>query len=371
VGVSLVWSALFAAPTGAATCESLTGLALAHTTITAARVVTSGRFVVPQRGPRLFHGYDTLPAFCRVEGISRPSPDSAIGFEVWLPVSGWNGRYMGAGNGTFGGTINYDRLAEAVNAGYAAASTDTGHRSAATSDVKWASGHPERIVDFNERAIHETAERSKAIVRAFYGAGPTRSYFNSCSNGGRQAIVEALRYPEDYDGILAGAPAFNFGRDLARRERLPFADESVPALNAFHDRGGKLILFHGANDGPRETIAFYERLLATLGHKVTDEFARLYVVPEMGHCSGGPVPEFGVRLVPHADPAHSLTAAVEQWVERGVAPGAIVATKYTVDEQPASGIVRTRPLCPYPSEAIWSGTGSRDEAASYACNARR
>ncbi len=277
---------------------------------------------------------------------------------------------MAAGNGAFGGTINYDRLAEAVSAGYAGSSTDTGHRSKSTSEVAWASGHPERVVDFNDRAIHETAERSKAIIRAFYGDGPSRSYFNSCSNGGRQAIVEAVRYPADYDGILAGAPAFNFGRDLARQEHAPYVDDSVPALKAFHDRGGKLMLFHGALDRPSETIAFYDRLRSPLGRQTADAFVRLYVVPEMGHCGGGPVPEFGARLVPRADPQHSLSAALEHWVEHGVAPDAIIAAKYHVDEDPSSGVVRTRPLCPYPTEAVWSGQGSGDDAANYVCSSK-
>jgi hypothetical protein len=374
--ITVVVSASLTIPTRAhaATCESLAGLTLANTTIGSARVVAAGAFVVPRdragQGPSLFHGHDTLPAFCRVEGTIRPTSDSAIGFEVWLPASGWNGRYMGAGNGTFGGTINYDRLAEAVKAGYAGSSTDTGHRSTTTSAVEWASGHPERVVDFNDRAIHLTADRSRAIVRAFYGDGPSRSYFNSCSNGGRQAIVEAIQYPRDYDGILAGAPAFYLGRDLARQERVPYIAESVPALKAFHDRGGKLILFHGALDRPGETIAFYEELRSMIGQRKANEFVRLYVVPEMGHCGGGPVPEFGVRLVPPADPAHSLSAALEHWVEHGVAPGAIVAAKYHVDEDPASGIVRTRPLCPYPTESAWSGHGSRDEASNYRCSSK-
>jgi hypothetical protein len=373
VAVSLIATALLAVPahTQAATCESLAGLALADTTIDAARIVPAGAFVVPAdragQGPSLFHGYDTLPAFCRVEGTIRRTADSAIGFEVWLPASGWNGRYMGAGNGAFGGTINYDRLAEALKAGYAGSSTDTGHRSTTTSEVEWARGHPQRVVDFNDRAIHLTADRSKAIVRAFYGHRPSRSYFNSCSNGGRQAIVEAIQYPRDYDGILAGAPAFYYGRDLARQERVPYIAESVPALRAFHDRGGKLILFHGALDRPGQTIAFYEELRSMIGQRKANQFVRLYVVPEMGHCGGGPVPEFGVRVVPQADSTHSMSAALEHWVEHGVAPGAIVAAQYRVDEDPSSGIVRTRPLCPYPTESAWSGHGSRDAAANYRC----
>jgi hypothetical protein len=166
-----------------------------------------------------------------VHAVSAPSAGSHIEFEVWLPSSGWNGRYVGAGNGGYGGSINYYRLAEAVDGGYVGSSTDTGHRGSMVDgrDVS---------IDFDYRAIHETAEQSKAIARAFYGHGPNRSYFHSCSNGGRQALTEAERYPGDDDGISAGAPAFTIrmNRD---------ADVSNPKLKAFKERGGKLLLYHG------------------------------------------------------------------------------------------------------------------------------
>ena len=139
-------------------------------------------------------------------GSIKPSSDSDIQFEVWLPASGWNGKFQGVGNGGFAGEISYAGLTEAVRHGYAAASTDTGHR-APGADASWALGHPEKIVDFGYRAIHETAEKGKAIARAFYGEDLKRSYFSSCSNGGRQALMEAQRFPADYDGIVAGAPA--------------------------------------------------------------------------------------------------------------------------------------------------------------------
>src|SRR6202040_2688263 len=97
----------------------------------------------------------------------------------------------------------------AVSHGYATASTDTGHHGAAP-DASWALGHAEKIADFGHRAIHETAEKAKTLIRSFYGEQPKRSYFSSCSNGGRQALMEAQRYPDDYDGIIAGAPANSF-----------------------------------------------------------------------------------------------------------------------------------------------------------------
>jgi feruloyl esterase len=146
-----------------------------------------------------------LPAFCRVTGSLHPSDDSDIRFEVWLP-SEWNGKFQGIGNGGYAGSISFGGLAYAVRHGYAAAATDTGHRDRGES-ARWALGHKEKIIDFGYRAIHETAVTAKALIQAFYGDPPKRSYFNSCSNGGRQALMEAQRFPEDYDGIIAGAPA--------------------------------------------------------------------------------------------------------------------------------------------------------------------
>ncbi|HML15568.1 MAG TPA: tannase/feruloyl esterase family alpha/beta hydrolase, partial [Bryobacteraceae bacterium] len=172
--------------------------------ISSATIVAAGEFTPPS-GPKAAI-YKTTPEFCRVQGVIAPTADSHIEFEVWLPVAGWNGKYLGVGNGGFAGSIGYTALGEAVANGYVASSTDTGHQGGVT-DGSWALGHYEKIVDYGYRAIHETAEKSKAIVAAFYGGAPKRSYFSSCSNGGRQALMEAQRYPADYDGIIAGAPA--------------------------------------------------------------------------------------------------------------------------------------------------------------------
>ena len=199
---------LFAAPLLAATtCDSLTTLALPHTTITSAELRPAGDFAVPGAGT-----IHNVPAFCRVAGAIKPSEDSDIRFEVWLPATGWNGKFQGVGNGGFGGVINFGGLADAVQHNYASASTDTGHQGHFT-DARWALHHPEKIVDFGYRAVHETAVAAKAIIQHFYGDAPRWSYFNSCSNGGRQALMEAQRYPADYNGIVAGAPA-NFWTHL-------------------------------------------------------------------------------------------------------------------------------------------------------------
>jgi feruloyl esterase len=201
-----------AKPVAAQTCEKLADLKLANTTITGARTVAAGAFTPPTGSAA---PYKALPAFCRVSGVIKPTSDSDIKFEVWMPSSGWNGKFQGIGNGGFAGSISYGGpaggLGGAVARGYAAASTDTGHTGG---DASWALGHPEKIVDYGHRAVHEMTEKAKSIVTAFYGNGPKRSYFASCSNGGRQALMEAQRYPNDYDGLIAGAPANYFTRIL-------------------------------------------------------------------------------------------------------------------------------------------------------------
>jgi feruloyl esterase len=209
-GILLLGALAFGASTVAAqSCERLTDLKPANTTITAAQTVAAGAFT-PPTGPAA--PFKELPAFCRVIGVIKPTTDSNIQFEVWMPVSGWNGKFQGIGNGGFAGYISHGELAGAVARGYAASSTDTGHTG---SDASWALGHPEKIVDYGHRAVHEMTEKAKLIVRAFYGNDPKRSYFASCSNGGRQALMEAQRYPNDYDGLIAGAPANYFTHFLA------------------------------------------------------------------------------------------------------------------------------------------------------------
>jgi hypothetical protein len=194
------FASLASLPSRAATCDSLGALQLPETTVVTAESVPAGSFTSPG-GP-----VKTTVNFCRVAVVVKPSADSDIHVEIWLPASGWNSKFQGIGNGGFAGSIDFNALAAAVAHGYAAAATDTGHQAGGT-DASWALNHPEKIADFGHRAIHETAEVAKGVIFAFYGAAPKRSYFNSCSNGGRQALMEAERYPADYDGILAGAPA--------------------------------------------------------------------------------------------------------------------------------------------------------------------
>jgi hypothetical protein len=195
----------------AADCEKLAKLTLPNATVTAAEVVGAGAFrpasaVTPWMA-QAEALYRTLPPFCRVRVESHPSSDSDIKIEVWLPIQTWNGKFQGRGNGGFAGEIDDFSLALAVQQGYATAGTDTGH-AASGIDARWALGHPEKVTDFGYRAIHEMTQDAKLVVKQFYGKHPLQhAYFASCSNGGRQALMEAQRYPADYDGIIAGAPA--------------------------------------------------------------------------------------------------------------------------------------------------------------------
>ncbi len=203
-------------PALGATCESLAGTALPHTTIGVAESVSAGHFAPPYGEP-----INETPAFCRVVGVIQPTADSYIRFEVWMPAAGWNGKFLAVGNGGFAGEIGYGAMSEILKRGYASAGTDTGHEAEAV-DASWAYKHPEKVIDFGYRALHETTENAKYLIEAFYGMPASHSYFDSCSDGGREALMEAQRFPEDFDGILAGAPA-NFwthllagGIDLAK-----------------------------------------------------------------------------------------------------------------------------------------------------------
>ena len=195
-------------------CDSVKDLHLGNTTITSAEMVAAEEFQQP--GPAGGKGkqnpaFRALPAFCRVVATLTPSADSRIQIEVWLPeVRRWNGNLQSVGNGAWAGSIGYPAMATALNEGYAAASTDTGHTG---NNADFITGHPEKVVDFAWRAVHEMTIAAKAVVDTNYGRRPTKSYFNGCSTGGRQALAEAQRFPADYDGIIAGAPA-NFTTHL-------------------------------------------------------------------------------------------------------------------------------------------------------------
>ena len=496
------------------TCEGLAQLALPNAKITMAQPVTSGEFTPPGRSAAI----KGIPPFCRVSATLTPSADSDIKIEVWFPLSAWNGKYRGQGNGGFAGSISFDAMAAAVKLGYATAGTDTGHRG---NDAAWALGHREKLVDFGWRAIHEMTLTAKAIIQNFYGESPKRSYFSSCSDGGREALIEAQRFPSDYDGIIAGAPAnywsrlltaamvmqamtlngdayvpagklpaitaavmnacdaldgvkdglltdprqcsfdpavlickgavsdscltelqaqalkavyggvpdagghlyfpgyspgsegsgwnswitgpmpgrsisfffgtqfftnmvyekadwdhrtFNFAEaaKLAESKTAAALDAIDPNLSAFMKRGGKLIMYHGWNDPaipPLNTINYFESVRTRLGSRDSESFIRLFMAPGMGHCGGGPGPNaFGQGGSADPDnPEHNIYRALERWVEQGIAPEHLTATKYNDDRNPAQGIKMTRPLCAYPMMAKYKGSGDTNDAANFAC----
>src|SRR5271157_3861477 len=505
-------------------CDSLAQLALPNTKITLAQSVPAGAFTpppAPNPMPGMQASYKDLPAFCRVVAEVSPTADSAIKLEVWMPASGWNGKYQGQGNGGFAGMIAYPSLGAAIKRGYAAAGTDTGHTGG---EAAWALGHPEKVIDFGYRGIHEMTLKAKAIIDAFYGDNLQHSYFASCSDGGREALMEAQCFPEDYDGILAGAPAnfwthllvdamwvnqattldqasyipagklpaigaavlaacdaqdgvtdgilndprqchfdpatllckgadsnscltapqvtalkkiyagphdsagnqifpgympgaeegpggwapwitgpapgrsllFFFGTQffsdmvyeqaawdyktfnieqatkLADAKTARALNATDPNLKPFMARGGKLILYHGWSDAAipaPNTINYYNSVVAKLGQRATDTFLRLYMVPGMQHCGGGPgANSFGqdANAPPH-DPEHNIYTALEQWVAKGVAPSKIIATKYVDDSNHAQGVKMTRPLCTYPQVAKYKGAGDTNDAVNFVC----
>lgn len=190
----------------ATSCADLIKLRLTDTTITAAEDVPAGAYTPPGGMPQ-----NNLPAFCRVALTVAPQ----IRIEVWMPKDAWNERYRGEGGGGYAGSISYGGLAAGIRAGYATASTDTGHtaseggRFALNSDgtLNW-----QLISDFAERSLHEMAVKAKALINAYYGKAPKYSYWNGCSTGGRQGLMAVQRFPGQYDGLLIGAPAINWDR---------------------------------------------------------------------------------------------------------------------------------------------------------------
>jgi hypothetical protein len=506
-------------------CAKLQHLSLRQAHVLSAEVVEPGAFVAPARPngkAEQLPLYGHLPAFCRVVLHATPSPDSQIRVEVWLPVSGWNKRLQGIGNGGFAGEIDYRQMALSVANGFASTGTDTGHIGDGI-EARLALGHPQKVVDFGWRGIHQMTVQAKAVVAAYYGFPAQHNYFASCSDGGREALMEAQRFPADYDGIVAGAPAYAWtdlltsgaiamkamlsepanylpaskvplishavleacdrtdglrdglvsdprachfepatlsckaeggqrcltepqvttlvtlyashtvggevlpgllptgaeedpngwpnwvmgpapgksagvgfasgffgnmvysdphwdfrsfdpeaGLKEAREKTSAALDATSTDLKAFHDRGGKLILYHGWADAgisPLYTIRYYEGVEEKLGRDEAASFTRLYMLPGVKHCFDGPGPDsigqFGL-LGPKSTAQNNAFRAVEDWVEEGKAPDAIIASKYAKPFDPSRTIM-TRPACPYPQQAHYTGKGSIREAASFVC----
>jgi feruloyl esterase len=180
-------------------CEKLSALSSSAVSIQA-HAVAPGKFV-PSANQKALDGF---PGFCLISAVLRPTPDSEIHTEIWLPSSTWNGRYLAVGSGGWGGSIAYGAMADALRRGYATSATDDGHTGPSASFVV---GHPEKFIDFAYRAEHEMAVEAKTLIQAFYGRAPQYSYWNGCSGGGREGLLQAYRYPDEFDGIIAGDPA--------------------------------------------------------------------------------------------------------------------------------------------------------------------
>lgn len=465
-------------------------------------------------GVTLVPASGTLPQYCQVDGHVAV-PGNEVNFRLGLPAA-WNGKFYFSGVGGTGGTIG--SLNAGLERGYAAASTDTGHLA---SDTSWGSNRAKEI-DYGHRGTHVTAVAAKALTASFFDRAPAHAYFNGCSNGGRQALMEVQRYPQDFDGIIAGDPAtgtpMQVGRALVFQHMLASPDNYLPSekvellsratlaacdatdglkdglisdprlctfkpetlkcagadapdcltggqvetvrriysplklangetytsgfpvghegtpsgwqgwivgrvpptrqsdgtlafgstmpsgfnlseqnmrflaldnddpsfqwrvlkfpqdlprlqtmaeilsptdpdLKPYKNRGGKIIMYHGWADpaiSAYGTLDYYEKMTRLVGGQAqADAFARLYFVPGMHHCSGGPGPN-----------TFDMLPVLEDWVERGVAPGPVVASHLTDGK-----VNRTRPLCPHPQVARYSGSGSIDEAKSFTCEA--
>ncbi len=212
-----------------AACADLMSLALPNTEITGAEAVAAGAFTPPGGGGRAAQMYAALPAFCRVLATLTPSSDSDIKVEIWLhaDTDDWNGKYQAVGNGAFTGSIRHASLAQALARGYAGSSTDTGHEG---NTASFGLGHPEKVIDFGWRAVHEMSVVSKAVVESYYDEGPRYSYWVGCSAGGRQAMKAAQRFPDDFDGIVAGAPGNAWTDRAAAALRVAKPLEADPAM---------------------------------------------------------------------------------------------------------------------------------------------
>jgi feruloyl esterase len=260
-------------------CEELAVLNLREARIESAVRVPAGGFISEEPAPPAIPPslYRPLPAFCRVQATASPTPDSRIRFEVWLPEEDWNGKLMGTGNGGAQGAIFHFAMAAPLQRGYAVVNSDTGH-SGDSADWSFAVEHPEKLTDYAWRAVHEMTVHAKAIARARYARAPRFSYWTGCSSGGRQGLVEAQRFPGDYDGIIAGAPANAW---------VPLMVHTVLVQRALAGPDGL---------APAKLAALHEAALAACDadDRVTDRIIgdpeRCAFDPEVVHCARGNAP---------------------------------------------------------------------------------
>lgn len=482
----ILFAAAMASTLGAEDCRALADVTLDNTTITA-EIVPAGPFSGPASDG------EPLPEHCRVKLELKPTEQSVINAELWLPAENWNGKYMAVGNGGWAGSIqDVDDMQVALRRGYATAGSDNGSAFEEPNGM-FALGKPERLVDFAWRALHDMTTTSKTLIREAYSQPAELSYYKGCSTGGRQGLLAAQRFPADYDAIIAGAPAnrhvhmhvaqsweeirvnrnpagaispataamvnesilekcdvlgegfisnpqqcsfdfatllcqagetgascltpaqletveiyyggvhnakgeeifagralsvpllpmeasdnaprpflfdtirilgfedpdydwrdFSLDRDLARIDEKAgkLIDATDPDLADFKARGGKILMYHGWEDPgitPKNAIDYYISVMHEMEENPQD-WMQLYMVPGMGHCSGGPGPE-----------TFDTISVIEEWREDGNTPQFIMA------ENPDSGL--ERPLCPYPQEPVYDGSGDLKEAANWSCKA--
>ncbi len=216
-GTAAAVAVMACAPAASAmSCERIAHLAFPGATVTAADAVAAGQFSppggkVPFDTPAMRPGGDAQPdpnpAFCRITATLRPTADSDIKVEVWLPETRWNGKFLAVGSFGWAGSIMYGGLLNGLQHGYAVASTDEGHDSASGGmGGSFVHGHPEKLIDYAYRADHLMTLYAKRVIRVRYGKAPSKSYWIGCSLGGLEGLIEAQRYPTDFDGIVAGAP---------------------------------------------------------------------------------------------------------------------------------------------------------------------
>jgi feruloyl esterase len=278
--VTLALSGTLAAFAGTS-CGDLTGLSLPNAAITAAVFVSEGA---------------ALPAHCRVGAVLTPSPDSRIEMELWLPdPDAWNGKFLAVGNGGWAGSISTGAIRSGVARGYATASNDTGHQGASGA---FAPGHPEKVVDFSDRAMHEMTVQSKTIIGAFYDSGPRLSYYEGCSTGGRQGLAAAQRYPADFDALVIGAPVYNQTRLHASQVQKMTEILADPALFV-----------------PREKIALVAD--AVLGMCDASDGVADRIVSNPEACGFAPR---SLACAPGEDPAACLSPGEAQSLARAYSP---------------------------------------------------
>lgn len=517
-------------------CTGLAAVTTADSTVSSATVVPAGTVISGATAPA---------PFCRVQGVARPSSDSEIKWEVWLPLetADWTGRMKVNGTGGYAGATPYARLAQDIGDGFVSAGSNMGHDGGES--ASWTLGHPEKVKDWGLRAHYSVATAAKALAAAYFGTPVAHSYFEGCSNGGRQAMMVAQNYPELFDGIVAGAPSmfypdllmwllwtgkqltpsapfgppsispakrtlitqralqacdandgladgqitnprackfdidtmgpsgdgtltgdevavakamyasthnertgeqrytgakygseadwsplfadnggygpfighyvysqltppFDWRRDVnwstvydeVKTKLTPITAAPSPDIRRFTKRGGKLIQVHGWNDSvvpPDGSIGYFYALtqfeaLQHLPSRVVDRYIehlsphavagvanamgkqvqhyhRLFMLPATGHCGGSTGPNSiggGMPEPPAAyrDAEHHAVSAVIKWVEQGIAPEKLIATKFD-----ASGkLTLARPVCPYPAEAVYNGSGDVNDAASFSCH---